>query len=432
MIEQIPFSLRNAVFGVLKTLAVKANQKKLDLVYDVDKDIPDQLIGDPLRLRQVITNLVGNAIKFTSEGQVILQATVKKITSDKTVLTFCVGDTGIGIQSDKFNLIFDTFSQADGSTTRKYGGTGLGLSISKQLVHLMGGDLWVNSIYGEGSDFYFTTEFTLGHMPPEQIEQRIVSFSNRNVLFLSTRKHPESLTVFEMLKQLRLKPVIVASVNEAVSVASSSKPTTPLFDMVVVDEVSDVEKIRQYPCLRYVPVVLLAISMPMKLKMKSCIDMLITSYMNVPVNIPELTNALMPALESHIALTTEVNAKKLKILLAEDNLVNQKIAVRILEKHGHEVIIVSNGLLAVEAVENTKFDLILMDLQMPIMGGFEATARIREMERITGIHIPIIALTAHAMIGDREKCLAAGMDEYVTKPLRFNELVNTINKFRSV
>ncbi|ORX86645.1 hypothetical protein K493DRAFT_237947 [Basidiobolus meristosporus CBS 931.73] len=431
MIEQIPFSLRNAVFGVLKTLAVKANQKRLDLVYDVDKDIPDQLVGDPLRLRQVITNLVGNAIKFTTEGQVILQATVKKITADKTVLTFCVGDTGIGIQSDKFNLIFDTFSQADGSTTRKYGGTGLGLSISKQLVNLMGGDLWVKSIYGEGSDFYFTTEFTLGHMPPEQIEQRIVSFSNRNVLFLSTQKHPESLTVFEMLKELRLKPVLVSSVKEAVNVASSSKPTTPLFDMVVVDEVSDVEKIRQYPCLRYVPVVLLAITMPMKLKMKSCIDMLITSYMNVPANITELTNALMPALESHLALTTEVNAKKMKILLAEDNLVNQKIAVRILEKHGHEVVIVSNGLLAVEAVENTKFDLILMDLQMPIMGGFEATARIREMERITGMHIPIIALTAHAMIGDREKCLSAGMDEYVTKPLRFNELVNTINKFSS-
>ncbi|KAK9711458.1 histidine kinase osmosensor [Basidiobolus ranarum] len=432
VIEQIPFSLRNAMFSVLKTLAVKAHQKKLDLIYDVDKDIPDQLIGDPLRLRQVITNLVGNAIKFTTDGQVTLQASVKEITNGNAILTFCVSDTGIGIQSDKFNLIFDTFSQADGSTTRKYGGTGLGLSISKQLVQLMGGDLWVNSVYGEGSDFYFTILFKRGVMSLELLEQRINIFCKRHVLFLNTRNHPASERIFYMLEELHLKPINVSSVQEAVDIASSSKPDTPLFEMVIVDDVTDVEKIRTHPCLRYVPVVLLAITMPMQLKMKSCIDMLITSYINTPATLPELTNALMPALESHIALTTESSGKNMKILLAEDNLVNQKLAARILEKHGHEVTIVSNGLLAVEAIENHRFDLILMDVQMPIMGGFEATARIREMERATGTHIPIIALTAHAMIGDREKCLTAGMDEYVTKPLRFNELTTTINKFRSV
>ncbi|ORY02793.1 hypothetical protein K493DRAFT_311968, partial [Basidiobolus meristosporus CBS 931.73] len=431
VIEQIPFSLRNAMFSVLKTLAVKANQKKLDLVYDIDKDIPDQLVGDPLRLRQVITNLVGNAIKFTTEGQVTLQATVKEITRTNAILTFCVSDTGIGIQSDKFDLIFDTFSQADGSTTRKYGGTGLGLSISKQLVQLMGGDLWVNSVYGEGSDFYFTILFKLGAMPPDLLEQRISMFQKRHVLFLNTKNHPDSESVFCMLEELRLKPVKVTSAQEAMDVAGSSKPDTPLFEMIIVDDILDVETIRCHPCLRYVPVVLLAISMPMQLKMKNCIDMLITSYINVPVTLPELTNALMPALESHIAMATENTGKTMKILLAEDNLVNQKLAAKILEKHGHEVTIVSNGLLAVEATEHYRFDLILMDVQMPIMGGFEATARIREMERTTGTHIPIIALTAHAMIGDREKCLTAGMDEYVTKPLRFNEFITTINKFRS-
>ncbi|ORX89993.1 hypothetical protein K493DRAFT_231834 [Basidiobolus meristosporus CBS 931.73] len=432
VVEQISFSLRNSMFSVLKTLAVKAHQKRLDLIYDIDKDIPDQLIGDPLRLRQVITNLVGNAIKFTTEGQVILQATVKEITDGNVILTFCVSDTGIGIQSDKFNLIFDTFSQADGSTTRKYGGTGLGLSISKQLVQLMGGDLWVNSVYGEGSDFYFTILFKRGAMSLDLLEQRITMFRKRYVLFLNTKNHPDSDEVLCMLKGLHLRPVKVSSVKEAVEIASSSKPDTPLFEMVIVDDLSDVERIRTHPCLRYVPVVLLAITMPMQLKMKNCIDMLITSYINLPVTPPELTNALMPALESHIALTTETSGKNLKILLAEDNLVNQKLAAKILEKHGHEVTIVSNGLLAVEAIENQRFDLILMDVQMPIMGGFEATARIREMERTTGTHIPIIALTAHAMIGDREKCLTAGMDEYVTKPLRFNELTTTINKFRSI
>ncbi|KAK9763752.1 histidine kinase osmosensor [Basidiobolus ranarum] len=432
VIEQIPFSLRNAMFSVLKTLAVKANQKKLDLVYDLDKDIPDQLVGDPLRLRQVITNLVGNAIKFTTDGQVTLQATVKEVTSDTAILTFCVSDTGIGIQSDKYDLIFDTFSQADGSTTRKYGGTGLGLSISKQLVQLMGGDLWVNSVYGEGSDFYFTILFKLGVMAPDLLEQRITMFNKRHVLFLNTKNHPASESVFHMLEELHLKPINASSVQEVVDIANSSRPDTPLFEMIIVDDLLDVEKIRNHSCLRYVPVVLLAISMPMQLKMKSCIDMLITSYINVPVTLPELTNALMPALESHIAMATENTGKNMSILLAEDNLVNQKLAARILEKHGHEVTIVSNGLLAVEATEHHKFDLILMDVQMPIMGGFEATARIREMERTTGTHIPIIALTAHAMIGDREKCLTAGMDEYVTKPLRFNEFITTINKFRSV
>ncbi|ORX94483.1 hypothetical protein K493DRAFT_407974 [Basidiobolus meristosporus CBS 931.73] len=432
IIEEIPFSLRTAVFGVLKTLAVKATQRKLDLIYDVDNDIPDQLTGDPLRLRQVITNLVGNAIKFTTEGQVTMRASVKKLTDTKVVLTFCVSDTGIGIQSDKFNLIFDTFSQADGSTTRKYGGTGLGLLISKKLVHLMGGDLWVNSVYGEGSDFYFTAEFRLSSIPQEQFDSRLATYHSRHILVLSTHGHPAGQETIELLKQLGIRPTLAHSVEEAVMMCGKMKPgDKPIFDTMIIDEITEVEKVRQHSCLRYIPVVLLAITMPMKLKMKECIDMLITSYMNVPVSLPDLTSALMPALESHIAMTTEVIGKKLKILLAEDNIVNQKLAVRILEKHGHEVKIVSNGLLAVEAIKEHKFDLILMDVQMPIMGGFEATAKIRELEYATGIHIPIIALTAHAMIGDREKCIASGMDEYVTKPLRFNELINTINKFQN-
>ncbi|RKP04539.1 hypothetical protein THASP1DRAFT_33683 [Thamnocephalis sphaerospora] len=396
VIEQTPFSLRNAVFGVLKSLTVKANQKKLDLIYDVDKDIPDQLIGDPLRVRQVITNLIGNAI-------------------------------------NKVNLIFDTFCQADGSTTRKFGGTGLGLSISKRLVTLMGGQLWVRSTFGEGSQFYFTVEFQPGEMTHEQVLKRVSPYKSRNILLLSTVSVPVWDRVVETLEALNLHPVPAVTVEEAATLTSSQKRTaSPIFDVVIVDDLGVVEKLREIASLRYVPIVLLVLG-ESRMKMKTCIDLGIASYIHAPLRFPDVMNALMPALESHSVLPNPSGQPRtrLHILLAEDNIVNQKLAVRILEKFGHRVSIVSNGQMAVEAVQRDTYDLILMDVQMPIMGGFEATQRIREWERITNVQhpIPIIALTAHAMIGDREKCMAAGMDEYVTKPLRFNELIATINKF---
>ncbi|KAI9599082.1 hypothetical protein BDF19DRAFT_410466 [Syncephalis fuscata] len=433
VIEQTPFSLRMAVFGVLKSLTVKANQKKLDLIYDVDKDIPDQLIGDPLRVRQVITNLIGNAIKFTNEGRVVLQARAREISHDKVVLVFCVHDTGIGIESSKVNLIFDTFCQADGSTTRKFGGTGLGLSISKRLVSLMGGQLWVRSTFGEGSQFYFTVEFQPGEMTYDQVLKRISPYKSRSILLLSTISVPVWDRLVEMLEALSLRPVPAVTVEEAAALTTPPKRKTgPMFDAVIVDDLGVVEKLREVASLRYVPIVLLVLGEP-RMKMKTCIDLGIASYVHAPLRYPDVMNALLPAMESHVVLPDSSGQPRtrLHILLAEDNIVNQKLAVRILEKFGHRVSIVSNGQMAVEAVQKDSYDLILMDVQMPIMGGFEATQRIREWERCTEvIHpIPIIALTAHAMIGDREKCMAAGMDEYITKPLRFNELIATINKF---
>ncbi|CEG78979.1 Putative Podospora anserina S mat genomic DNA chromosome 1, supercontig 1 [Rhizopus microsporus] len=335
-IESIPFSLRSAIFSVLKTLAVKANQKKLDLIYHVDKAIPDQVIGDPLRLRQVITNLIGNAVKFTTRGEVVLRTRAVHMTNELVRLELCVSDTGIGIQEDKLHVIFDTFCQADGSTTREYGGTGLGLSISKHLVQLMGGDLWVESKYGRGSEFFFTVNLLRFNVDEREVVDKVRRFKNRRILF-------------------------VDSMNDHSG---------------VMDKIT--------------------------------------------------------MLESHVALPSDASKTvPLEVLLAEDNDVNQKLAVRILEKFGHHVTVVANGKLAVEAYENQYFDLILMDVQMPVMGGFEATQKIREIEKAsnTNRHIPIIALTAHAMIGDREKCLEAGMDEYVTKPLRFPELIAAIKKF---
>ncbi|KAF9963137.1 histidine kinase osmosensor [Modicella reniformis] len=435
-IEQAPFSLRTQAFGVLKTLAVKAHQKKLDLMYNVHNDFPDQLIGDPLRLRQVITNLIGNAIKFTTEGSVVLDCFCKSKTEVGVELQFCVSDSGIGIQSDKIEVVFDTFCQADGSTTRKYGGTGLGLSISKRLVALMGGDLWVNSTFGKGSQFFFTVRFNTGTMSSDQINLKMKPYIGRHILFIgAARDEAISNSVMRTLEELKFRATNVISVDEAaVSVTTHGhKPSgeKSVFDIIIVDNVKDIRKIKEFPTLRFLPIVLLSMSTPY-ISMKVCQDLGIASYFNPPVYLPDLMNALLPAFESASALPSDAeHAIPLHILLAEDNVVNQKLAVRILEKFGHKVTIVANGKTAVEFFRSMHFDMILMDVQMPIMGGFEATQEIRHIETMRSgqDHLPIIALTAHAMIGDREKCLAAGMDEYITKPLRANELIATINKF---
>ncbi|KAG0180658.1 hypothetical protein DFQ28_002932 [Apophysomyces sp. BC1034] len=431
-IESIPFSLRSAIFSVLKTLAVKANQKKLDLIYNVDSSIPDQLIGDPLRLRQVITNLIGNAVKFTTRGEVVLQTRVTEMDGDRVTLQLCVSDTGIGIQEDKLHVIFDTFCQADGSTTREYGGTGLGLSISKHLVQLMGGNLWVESMYGRGSQFYFTMNLQRFTLAGKEVVDKMGRFQGRRILFLDSMG--DQTGVINKINTLGLKSYQVTSVEEATEISNANSNRSkhaPFFDTVIVDKMSLAEKIREIVHLRYTPIVLIAPEIHL-LNMKLCIDLGITGYINSPLNLADLADALLPALESHAALPSDASKTvPLEILLAEDNVVNQKLAVRILEKFGHNVEIVNNGKLAVEAYEAKTFDLILMDVQMPVMGGFEATQSIRKLEEASGTdsHIPIIALTAHAMIGDREKCIQAGMDEYVTKPLRFPELISAIKKF---
>ncbi|KAF9181861.1 hypothetical protein BGZ51_005141 [Haplosporangium sp. Z 767] len=435
-IEQAPFSLRTQAFGVLKTLAVKAHQKKLDLIYNVHNDFPDQLVGDPLRLRQVITNLIGNAIKFTTEGSVVLDCVCRSKTDVGVELQFCVSDTGIGIQSDKIEVVFDTFCQADGSTTRKYGGTGLGLSISKRLVTLMGGDLWVNSTFGKGSQFFFTVRFNTGTMSMDQIHLKTKPYAGRHILYLGTmRDDAISSSVMKTLNELKFKATHVKSLEQAAALVPMSTPPSAteksVFDVIIADNVKDIRKIKELGMLRFLPIVLLSMTTPY-ISMKVCQDYGIASYFNPPVQLADLMNALLPAFESASALPSDAeHTIPLHILLAEDNVVNQKLAVRILEKFGHKVTIVANGKMAVEFFNTTHFDLILMDVQMPIMGGFEATQEIRKLEtmRPNSDRLPIIALTAHAMIGDREKCLGAGMDEYITKPLRVNELIATINKF---
>lgn len=441
--EEIPFSLRITLFGVLKTLCVKAAQNSLDLIVNVDPAIPDHIIGDTLRLRQIITNLIGNAVKFTTKGQVALSSKFVKEYEDAVELEFCVADTGIGIKQDKLDLIFDTFAQADGSTTRKYGGTGLGLSISKRLVSLMGGKLWVESVYGKGSRFYFTMMAKKTTRTQAQVLDRLAPWQNRHVLFIDTLG--ETSNIVEILTQLNLQPVVITTVQDVWS-APISSDKAPTFHAVIVDTLVTAEKLREVEHLRFIPIVLLSptnvppgpdnprylhlsesrrrlLALPSEqdevlspVPVKTCLDLGITSYFTTPINLADLSSALLPALESHQLQPTDPGKNKsLEILLAEDNFVNQKLAVKLLEGGGHHVDVADNGQIAFEKYRDAMlagkhYAVILMDVSMPVVGGLEATSMIRTLEEQESYkRVPIIALTAHAMLGDKERCLAAGM-----------------------
>lgn len=429
VIEEIPYTLRGTVFNALKTLAVKANEKFLDLTYRVDSSLPDHVVGDSFRLRQIILNLVGNAIKFTEHGEVSLtiqKAAQVQVGPDEYAIEFVVSDTGIGIPSDKLDLIFDTFQQADGSMTRKFGGTGLGLSISKRLVNLMGGDVWVKSEYGKGSSFYFTCVVRLADNDISLIGKQLNPYKGHQVLFIDKGRTGHGAEITKMLRALNLVPVVVDSEKSPALDNARSQGSSP-YDVIIVDSIEDARRLRSVDDFKYLPIVLLAPVVHVSLK--SCLDLGITSYMTTPCQLIDLGNGMVPALENRATPSLADNTRSFEILLAEDNTVNQRLAVKILEKYHHVVTVVGNGEEAVEAVKKKKFDVILMDVQMPIMGGFEATAKIREYERSLGTQrTPIIALTAHAMMGDRERCIQAQMDEYLSKPLQQNHLIQTILK----
>ncbi|KAK2626552.1 hypothetical protein QTJ16_003727 [Diplocarpon rosae] len=429
VMEEIPYTLRGIVFNALKTLAVKANEKFLDLTYRVDSSVPDHVVGDSFRLRQVILNLVGNAIKFTENGEVSL--TIRKAEQDhcapnEYAIEFSVSDTGIGIQADKLDLIFDTFQQADGSMTRKFGGTGLGLSISKRLVNLMRGDVWVKSQYGKGSTFYFTCIVRLATSDISFIEKQLKPYQAHNVLFIDKGQTGHGREIITMLRQIGLMPVVVKSETH-INLSGGSSKVASAFDVIIVDSIETARRLRSIDEFKYIPIVLLAPVVHVSLK--SALDLGITSYMTTPCLTIDLGNGMIPALENRAAPSLADNTKSFEILLAEDNIVNQRLAVKILEKYHHVVTVVGNGQEALDAIKEKRYDVILMDVQMPIMGGFEATAKIREYERSLGTQrTPIIALTAHAMLGDREKCIQAQMDEYLSKPLKQNHLIQTILK----
>lgn len=370
VIEEIPYTLRGTVFNALKTLAVKANEKFLDLTYRVDSSVPDHVVGDSFRLRQIILNLVGNAIKFTEHGEVSL--TIQKASQVQSgspgeyAIEFIVADTGIGIPSDKLDLIFDTFQQADGSMTRKFGGTGLGLSISKRLVNLMGGDVWVKSEYGKGSRFYFTCIVRLAHDDIAMISKQLSPYKGHQVLFIDKGRTGHGPAIIQMLKSLGLMPIVVDSEKSPALEAARATGTSP-YDVIIVDSIEDARRLRAVDDFKYLPIVLLAPVVHVSLK--SCLDLGITSYMTTPCKLIDLGNGMVPALENRATPSLADNTRSFEILLAEDNTVNQRLAVKILEKYHHVVTVVGNGEEAVEAVKRKKFDVILMDVQMPIMVG---------------------------------------------------------------
>lgn len=425
-IEKMPFSLGSTVFGVLKALSVETNEKALSLAYMVDGNVPDYLTGDAYRLRQVMLNLVGNAIKFTDHGEIkvcVKRVENKQLNPDEAMFEFSVADPGIGIEESKLGLIFDKFQQADGSMTRRFGGTGLGLAISKRLVSLMGGDIWVTSTPGQGSKFSFTCCVKVAQQPTGFGDQ-LLPYKNRRVLFVDDG-HLTDFPTAQMLLELGLKPVFVTDAQLPLSEPEAEWNSS--IDAIIVTTVETAIKLRLCSNLSSIPLTIMAPTI--SLLLKSAGELGITSYITTPCRLIDLWNGILPALGNRANRISSGFTRSLAILLAEDNDVNQKVAVRILEKDNHNVTVVENGLQAVKEVKRHRYDVILMDIQMPVMGGFEATSKIRLDEKLNDLpRTPIIALTAHAMMGDRDKCLSAGMDDYLSKPLNASIMMQTILK----
>lgn len=425
VIESVPFSIGATVFSTLKALAIEANEKALGLIYEVDSSVPDHVTGDAYRLRQVILNLVGNAIKFTEQGEikVSIQRAAAPSNDGECILEFTVSDTGIGIEETKQSLIFDKFQQADGSMTRRFGGTGLGLAISKRLVNLMGGHIWVTSNLGSGSTFHFTC--SVKPVKTSSISAQLAPHRDRRILFVDEGCN-RNQSIGKMLVELGLDPRVIDCKDEILSGRLQGQ-LVYAFDAILVESMDTAASLRDFGALRSIPLVLIAPEVTFGLK--AAIELGIASYVTTPCSSIDLWNGIFPAFSNRPTRIAPGSSRPLSILLAEDNEVNQKVAVRILERAHHEVTVVENGLHALKEVRTKRYDIILMDVQMPVMGGFEATAKIRQYELVNrSVRTPIVALTAHAMIGDRERCIQAGMDDYLSKPLNPNQMMQMVLK----
>jgi signal transduction histidine kinase/DNA-binding response OmpR family regulator len=439
-LDRVGFNLHDALEDTMRVLALRADQKGLELACHIHRDVPDALVGDPLRLRQIVINLVGNAIKFTEHGEVVLRVEAESRGDDNAHLRFSVTDTGIGISPEKQAVIFEAFSQADSSTTRRYGGTGLGLAISAQLVELMGGRISVESQLGRGSTFQFAVRF---EVQPPGIEKPLAGW--RTLTDLPVLIVDDNATNRRILEEVfinwRMCPVAVEGGASALATLERSLGADQPFAVVLLDgHMPDIdgftvaERISQDRRYAGIKLVMLT-SAGQPEDVARCRRLGISAYLTKPIKQSELFDVIItalgqPARERPRAPRRPRGARraqrKLHVLLAEDNQVNQLLATRIFEKLGHHVTVVSNGRAAFSAVKAGQFDLVAMDVQMPEMDGLDATGAIRAWEKSTGTHIPIMAMTAHAMRGDRERCLAAGMDGYASKPIRIEELEQTI------
>jgi len=446
-LETLDFNLRDSLEATLKTLALRCDERGLELLCEIAPEVPEVVQGDSSRLRQILVNLVGNAIKFTVEGEVALKVELRAEEGGNQLLHFTVSDTGIGIPPEKQKLIFDPFSQADTSTTRKYGGTGLGLTISSRLVAMMGGEIWLESEVGRGAQFHFTAQFKssgnkapIGTKPSPEIL--------RGVKVLVVDDNRSNRRILEgMLGRFEMKAKSVEDGELALAELSAGRQAAEPYALILIDVhmpgmdgLTLVERIRQRPELSTTKIMMLT-SAGYREDAKRCKELGIASHLLKPIRQSELRETIRlilgpreqegatPPVASHTLQVAREPMQALRILLAEDNLVNQRLAMRLLEKRGHRVVVAANGREALEALEKESYDLVLMDVQMPEMDGMEAIARIREKEVRTGGHQSVVALTAHAMKGDMERGLCAGMDGYLTKPIRPQELDDILDKY---
>ncbi len=454
-LDPTPFNVRDLVEESVKVLAIRAHQKGLELVGSTNNNVPEFVVGDGNRLRQVVVNLLNNAIKFTEHGEVALEILLDKESEQEQILHFVVRDTGIGIPAEKHQAIFEAFAQADGSTTRKFGGTGLGLAISERLVKAMGGRIWLESEVGKGSQFHFTVAVapsadTIKETAPA--EDSLVGIS-----VLVVDDNPTNRWILEdLLKSWGMKPSAASSAEEAISLMRSRHAEGTPFQLVLTDlHMPDtdgfglVEQMHNGETASKQVVVMMVTSGEHRGDLARARELGIAAYLTKPIRRAELRTAVSNALNNHRFISNQIKpersvkprsapaairqgAQSLQILLAEDNPVNQLVACSILRKAGHTVEVAQNGIEVMAKFPVRTFDVILMDIQMPDMDGFEATAAIREMEQRTGTHIPIIAMTAHAMAGYREKCLRAGMDGYLTKPIRHQLLLQTLDEILTI
>jgi signal transduction histidine kinase/CheY-like chemotaxis protein len=443
-LESIPFDLRESLGETMGTLGFRAHQKGLELMYEVQPDLPESFVGDPGRLRQIIVNLVGNAIKFTEHGEIIVSVEAGKKSKNATELIFSIKDTGIGIPVDQQGAIFEAFSQVDGSMARKYGGSGLGLAICTKLVAMMNGRIWVESATTGGSIFRFTaslqpqTEEASARRAPRQLED----LKGLPVLVVDDNSTNRRVLT-GLLAHWGMESTAVEDADAALAALAQAELDGRAYRLILLDgqmprmDGFALAERLQKQSNRIHAVVMMLTSAGHLGDGARCRALGISAYLVKPIRQRELLEAIcqvlgqapetqdLPLVTRH---TLHEEKPSFRILLAEDNAVNQVLAVRLLEKRGYSVTVASNGRAAVELIEKENFHLVLMDIQMPGMDGFEATAAIREAEKITGKHIPIIAMTAHALKGDQDRCMAAGMDGYVSKPIRSLHLFAVIER----
>jgi two-component system sensor histidine kinase/response regulator len=434
-LEAVAFSPRTSIAAALKPLALAAHQKGLELICDIDPKVPAGVIGDPTRLKQVVTNLVGNALKFTAHGHILVTVREDARTTGSTRLQVSITDTGIGIPADKHENIFDAFQQADGSTTRKFGGTGLGLTISATLVRLMGGRLWVESEPGVGSTFHFTVALDLADAPEAAVAAPLPP--HLHVLIVDDNDVNRRILVSQIARW-GMTAIAVSSGRAALDALADPAQHAHPFELVLLDaHLPDMDgfdvaaAIAARPGLASTAIILLSSSSDARDETR-CVAAGIGAYLTKPVYAADLLAAIERAIglkspttvtltpsgaSKPSALALDVGARRVRVLLVEDNVVNQRVATGLLTRRGHHVTLARDGQDALAHLDAETFDLVLMDLQMPVMSGLDATAAIRLRERETGQHIRIVAMTAHAMASDRERCFAAGMDGYLSKPI---------------